>query len=409
MRILALGMLELVLGVLWGFVWSFYSWSLVSSGFDGLSYGVLGFSLSLATLLSYVVSSMLYYLGLYRLVMPISATLIGLSYYSLHSGEFLQLAPVMIGFALGGHTISTIRTSSLLSQGNPRFMAYVYSLSLLGFSLGSIAVMSGYVPSSTTILLSSIASGIIYQFVQGKGYSITVKPMLSRDLRLAISSSYTFIIVALILGLAGGLSFYNMDYYMIVLFNASEKDIAFMLAISGLLATMISLAPINIARGDLWRIHGILTLTQVLLLATLTLTQSVNHAMLVYAVRTVIALLSDTIFDTLYTRAPPLRLADLRIPLILTAWDLSSGLGKLVGSVTLHLDPMINILLSGLLMTLYSIIALNAGDLHEHILGGRGGTVTSKTDFNAKTPLRAIGYFKLNSYRLVAALPRYKV
>ena len=195
MRVLALGMLELMLGVVWGLVWSLYSWSLVDSGFAGLSYGVLVLSMSLATLLGYMVCSLLYYLGSYKLVMPISATLIGLSYNSLRSGELLELAPIMMGFALGGHTVSTIRTSSLLSHGNPRFIAYVYSMSLLGFSLGSITVMSGYTLNPTITLLFSLTAGIAYQFIQKEVGTITVKPTLSRDLRVAFSSSTVFIAV----------------------------------------------------------------------------------------------------------------------------------------------------------------------------------------------------------------------
>ena len=409
MRVLALGMLELMLGVVWGLVWSLYSWSLVDSGFAGLSYGVLVLSMSLATLLGYMVCSLLYYLGSYKLVMPISATLIGLSYNSLRSGELLELAPIMMGFALGGHTVSTIRTSSLLSHGNPRFIAYVYSMSLLGFSLGSITVMSGYTLNPTITLLFSLTAGIAYQFIQKEVGTITVKPTLSRDLRVAFSSSTVFIAVGLILGLAGGLSFYNMDYYMIVLYGVSEKDVAFMLAVSGLLSAIISLAPLNISKGNLWRVHGVLTLVQALLLVTLILVQSLSYLVVVYAIRTIVAVLSDAVFDTLYTRAPPLRLADLRIPLILASWELSNGLGKLLGSTLVHANPVIVLVLASLLATLYSLVALAMKNPPTRRSGKLASTATSDTHPGVKLSSITRGYLKPRSDSQVVAPPRYKV
>jgi hypothetical protein len=415
LRILALGMLELMLGVIWGFVWSLYSWSLVGSGFDGLSYGVLGLSMSLATLLGYVACSLAYYMGSYRFVMPISATLIGLSYSALTRGELLELAPIMIGFALGGHTVSTIRTSSMLSQGNPRLVAYVYSLSLLGFSLGSLAVMLGYTPSPTMVLAYSLAVGLVYQHIQRGGEVSIVKPgsnhdRLARGLRLVLSSSTTFIVVAVLLGLAGGLSFYNMDYYMIVVFGVSEREIAFMLAVSGLLAAIISLTPLNITRGNLWRAHALLVLAQTLLLSTLILAQSIGYAIAVYAIRMVIAVLADAVFDTLYTRTPPLRLADLRIPLVLTSWELSSGLGKLLGSIMIHMNPVISLMMACIIMFLYSIAILILERLHGvDRLDRIGANTTSSEDPRVMLNPEVRGYPRSRALDQVTPPPRCKV
>ncbi len=415
MRILALGMLELMLGVIWGFVWSLYSWSLVSSGFDGLSYGVLGLSMSLATLLGYVACSLAYYTGSYRFVMPISATLIGFSYNVLARGELLELAPIMIGFALGGHTVSTIRTSSMLSQGNPRFVAYVYSLSLLGFSLGSLAVMLGYTLDPTMVLAYGLAVGLVYQHIQRGGEAGIVKPgsdhvRLTRGLRLVLSSSTTFIVVAVLLGLAGGLSFYNMDYYMIVVFGVSEREIAFMLAVSGLLAAIISLTPLDLTRGNLWRAHALLVLAQTLLLSTLILTQSIGYAIAVYAIRTVIAVLADAVFDTLYTRTPPLKLADLRIPLVLTSWELSNGLGKLLGSMIINMNPVIALMIASITMFLYSTTVLIVERLHGV---NRFNKIRTNTTFSedprVTLNLEVQGYPKSRTLDQVIPPPRYKV
>ncbi|MFZ8788314.1 MAG: hypothetical protein ACO2OZ_01440 [Acidilobaceae archaeon] len=415
MRILALGMLELMLGVIWGFVWSFYSLSLVGSGFDGLSYGVLGLSMSLATLLGYMACSLAYYMGSYRFVMPISATLIGLSYNALTRGELLELAPIMIGFALGGHTVSTIRTSSVLSQGNPRLVAYVYSLSLLGLSLGSLAVMLGYIADPAMMLVYSFVTGLMYQLVQRGGEAGIVKPRfnhvrLTRDLRLVASSSVAFIVVAATLGLAGGLSFYNMDYYMIVVFGVSEREIAFMLAISGLLAAIISLTPLNITRGNLWRVHAILVLAQTLLLSTLILAQSIGYAIAVYAIRTVIAVLADAVFDTIYTRTPPLKLADLRIPLVLTSWELSNGLGKLLGSMIIYMNPVIALMIASITMFLYSTTILIVERLHGV---NRFNKIRTNTTFSedprVTLNLEVRGYPKSRTLDQVIPPPRYKV
>jgi len=54
----------------------------------------------------------------------------------------------------------------MLSQGNPRLVTYVYSLSLLGFSLGSLAVMLGYTLDPTMVLAYSLAVGLAYQHIQ---------------------------------------------------------------------------------------------------------------------------------------------------------------------------------------------------------------------------------------------------
>jgi len=415
LRILALGMLELMLGVIWGFVWSLYSWSLVGSGFDGLSYGVLGLSMSLATLLGYVACSLAYYTGSYRFVMPISATLIGLSYNVLARGELLELAPIMIGFALGGHTVSTIKTSSMLSQGNPRLVAYVYSLSLLGLSLGSLAVMLGYTADPAIMLVYSFVAGLMYQLIQRGGEAGIVKPRfnhvrLTRDLRFVASSSLAFIVVAATLGLAGGLSFYNMDYYMIVVFGVSEREIAFMLAVSGLLAAIISLAPLDLTRGNLWRVHAILVLAQTLLLSTLILAQSIGYAIAVYAIRTVIAVLADAVFDTIYTRTPPLKLADLRIPLVLTSWELSNGLGKLLGSMIIYMNPVIALMIASITMFLYSTTILIVERLHGV---NRFNKIRTNTTFSegprVTLNLEVRGYPKSRTLDQVIPPPRYKV
>jgi len=368
-RILILGLLELVLGILWGFIWSLYSTSLVNNGFNGVGYGVLGLIMSLATFLAYTVSSLLYYLNLYTPIMPLSATLIGFSYYSIRSGVFLELTPIAMGFALGSHTISTIRTSTSLS-GNPKFVVYVYSLSLLGFSLGSLAVVFGHTPKTSLVLLIAIITGILYRIIQGGGYSSTLKFGVTRtkllsDLKLAIVTSLTFICVALVLGSASGLSSSNIDYYMIVLFNAREDEVALMFAISGLIATLISLASLNVVKGDPWRIHALLVLAQTPLLVTITLAGTISYAITLYAMRTALAVLSDAVFDTIYTRAPPTRIADLRIPLVVVSWELANGIGKLVGSITIHVDPVTTITLGCLIMASYSMVTLIARSFNE--------------------------------------------
>jgi len=197
---------------------------------------------------------------------------------------------------------------------------------------------------------------------------------------------------------------------MIVVFGVSEREIALMLAVSGLLAAIISLTPLNITRGNLWRIHAILVLAQTLLLSTLILAQSVGYAIAVYAIRTVIAVLADAVFDTIYTRTPPLRLADLRIPLVLTSWELSNGLGKMLGSTIIYMNPAIALMIASIIMLLYSITILMLERLHgvDRLDRIRTNT-TSSEDPRVTLNLEARGYPKPRALDQITPPPRCKV
>lgn len=360
MRLLVLGLLELVLGVFWGFVWSVYSKSLVDSGFNGFSYGLLGLAMSIATFTAYFAGSLAYYTRLGGFVMPISALCLGLSYYMLYNRSFIELTPITIGLALGGHTVSTIRTSSQLTSGNPRLMAFIYSLSLIGFSLGALAVAIGYHLNPLYVLPLSLVAGLTYRGVQ-EGLYGGGKPQFYRGLFYAMRSSLWFIVTSLILGVAGGLTLYNIDYYIVSVYNAGEYEVALMLASSGLLAILASTTLTHLVKSD-WSTYAKLILAQALIIAILPLVRDVGGVIAVYVGGKTISVIADAVFDSMYTRAPPLHLVEFRIPVILASWELSQGLGKMIGSELLHVDPTTTIVIGSMLMIVYGILALTLGD-----------------------------------------------
>jgi len=361
LRLLALMVLEVVLGAAWGLVWSVYSRVLVDSGFEGFRYGVLGLAMSASILASYAASSLAYYAGLSRLVMPVSATFLGLGYYALSVGRFVEAAPIALGFALGGHTVSTIRASSYLSSGNPRLIALVYSSSLLGFSLGSLAVARGYEVNPLYVVIVVLLAGIAYQWVQG---SLRLNPYWQRllhDLALAVKSGRSFIVTSTILGLAGGLTLYNMDYFLITVYNSGEDKVALMLALSGLGAILASLTTWRLVDGDSWSAYAKLVLAQAIIIALIPVVSGELQVIALYVVGKALATISDALFDSMYTSIPPRSLAELRILIVIASWELSSGVGKMLASIALDISQVAPILAGSTLMLAFSTLILLAG------------------------------------------------
>ncbi|MDM7275681.1 MAG: hypothetical protein P3X22_006150 [Thermoprotei archaeon] len=359
MSLLRIGYLlsaELYLGVAWGVVWSVYARRLVDSGFEGGYYGLAGLVLSLVFSLSTLLAGLSYDRGL-RLPVALGsgfALVIGLA--ALKSNSLAWVSPAVLGVSMGFHAVVSVYTISACSRFKATAFTLAYSSSLLGVSIGAMLVALGLNVDGIWVYAVVSASPIIlavYAFLAST----------NGGFRGPHSGGFHviayFTLLASILGFSLGMSAYNMDYYMVAFLGADEKVVGTMYSYAYILAaassTIIALKlreRLNPASGHVYAVAA-----QAAILTIMATMGELTPLILVYAIRAALGVLADSLFDTTYTRLAPESVKGLTISMVMIAYEISSGAGKLAGSLIADGSLWKPLVAASLIMATYTVIA----------------------------------------------------
>ncbi len=362
MSLLRIGYLllaELYLGVAWGVIWSVYARRLVDSGFEGGYYGLASLVLSLVFSISTLLAGLSYDRGLRFPIALGSGVALVIGLAALKSNGLVWISPAILGVSMGFHTVVSVYTISACSRFKATAFTLAYSSSLLGVSIGAMLVSLGLNVDDIRVYTAVSASPIIlavYPFLESIRGGSGFRGSSPRGFHVI---AY-FTLLASILGFSLGMSAYNMDYYIVTSLGADEKVVGTMYSYAYIFAaataSIIALKlreHLNSASGHVYAVAA-----QAAILIIMATMSEVTLLILVYAIRASLGVLADSLFDTTYTRLAPESVKGLTISMVIIAYEISSGAGKLAGSLIADGNLWKPLITASLIMAIYTVIAL---------------------------------------------------
>lgn len=150
------------------------------------------------------------------------------------------------------------------------------------------------------------------------------------------------------------MSAHNADLYLLLKYDASEKDIATMFSIASLIAALATLTLMNFAKKDAKKMHMATVALQAFLFAGITVAPAVWLAIVLFSLRDTIGVLSDSTLESILISSD--RTKGLMISAIQISWELFTGLGKFLGSILVSMNPDLPLLLASIILVAYMAI-----------------------------------------------------
>uniref|UniRef100_A0A7J2TI73 MFS transporter n=1 Tax=Archaeoglobus fulgidus TaxID=2234 RepID=A0A7J2TI73_ARCFL len=324
--------IELILGILCGIFLSLYVPSMVKIGIAEI-YGYLALLTSISTILAYLATGISLDRG-YRFPV-VSLAFLGLAIFFLEN-SMLVIAALIFGAYIGAHYVALL----YIASSRTKDLILAHSIGFLGMSLGAMIVLfEAYNPLIS--ILSLIALGY-YRLLKPAKIEKIEKPMSKREVCLIFS----------ILGLAIGLSTMNVDYYLAMKFEA-EREIAMLFAVASFFSSLATLLSAKlVGQIDSFKLHITSTALQAVIYGLIGFTPALILAIFLVALADSALILSDSSLENIFTTGQKQKGSVIAIAGI--SWEISAGIGRLLGALIFSLTPEAPFLLSMTLLFLYT-------------------------------------------------------
>jgi hypothetical protein len=324
--------IELTLGILSGIFLSLYVPSMLKSGTAEI-YGYLALLSSISTILGY--------LGMGRSLdrghrAPVlSLALLGLAVICLENSMIIP-ATLIFGAYFGAHYVTLL----YLASDRTRNLILAHSANFFGASVGAIAVLvNAYSPMISILSLTAL------------GYYWLLKPVRIEKTEKRMSTKEVCLVFS-VLGLALGISAMNIDYYLAMKFDA-EKEIALLVAIASLFSSLATLLSAKIVTEiESLKLHVVSTVIQAITYGLIGITPVFTLAVFLVALGDSALIIADSSLENIFTNGQEQKGSIIAIAGV--SWEISAGIGKLIGTAIFSMSPEAPFLISMAILFLYA-------------------------------------------------------
>ncbi|MEM4945821.1 MAG: hypothetical protein QXU31_05880 [Archaeoglobaceae archaeon] len=149
------------------------------------------------------------------------------------------------------------------------------------------------------------------------------------------------------------MSAYNIDFYLILKYNASEKDVAMMFSMASLMSALTTLSILKFVRTDPKILHTVTILVQIVLFTSIAMASAIWIAVIIYTIRDAVAVFADSSLETLLIDSSNKK--SFYVSAFQIGWEVFTGLGKFIGSHLAVLSPDLPLLVASIILLIYVV------------------------------------------------------
>jgi len=146
----------------------------------------------------------------------------------------------------------------------------------------------------------------------------------------------------------------NADFYMLLKYNVSEREIATMLALASLISASTALVALRLFKINAGLIHVIAVAVQSAIFVGMALSPAIWIAMALYAIRDAFGILADSTIEAFLIESSKGEFT--AILLSQAIWEVSTGIGKLFGGYLAMISPDLPFLLASAIFLAYAAL-----------------------------------------------------